>query len=306
MTGFFLLFQEVMHLFGRIKWHYDLLVREFGDIERFLALMECKSSMKNGTENLDGIVGEIEFCDVSFDYPSRPSEPVLRNLNLKIAPRSITAIVGDSGAGKSTISKLLMRLYDPKSGSICIDGINIKNFDLEQLHSQVAIVSQNPELYNCSLRDDIAYGACGKVSEDEIIAAAKLAKCYDFITAFRSGFDTFAGAGGSQLSGGQKQRISIARAAIRNPKILILDEATSALDAENEELVQEALENIMQGKTILIIAHRLSTIKNADEIICMKSGKVVEQGKHEELMENKGSYYSLISKQLFQKHAPKS
>eukprot|EP00638_Chattonella_subsalsa_P023160 CAMPEP_0117872886 /NCGR_PEP_ID=MMETSP0950-20121206/11363_1 /TAXON_ID=44440 /ORGANISM="Chattonella subsalsa, Strain CCMP2191" /LENGTH=568 /DNA_ID=CAMNT_0005725771 /DNA_START=243 /DNA_END=1949 /DNA_ORIENTATION=+ len=299
LAGFFFLYEEVIHLFNRVKWHCDLLIREFGDIERFLSLMEQTSTIVSGTERPE-VIGKLEFQNVVFEYPSRPSEKVLKGLNLNLAPQKITAIVGDSGAGKSTITKLLMRLYDPTSGSVCLDGHDIRSFDLKYLHDQVAIVSQNPELYNCSLRDNIAYGATGPITDEQVHEAAKLAKCYDFITSFRSGFDTFAGARGAQLSGGQKQRIAIARAAIRNPKILILDEATAALDAENEELVQQALENIMMGKTIIVIAHRLSTIKNADEIICMKDGEVVERGTHDSLMELKGAYSNLISMQLFQ------
>mmetsp|Transcript_32437 Transcript_32437/g.40708 ORF Transcript_32437/g.40708 Transcript_32437/m.40708 type:complete len:837 (+) Transcript_32437:163-2673(+) len=303
LAGFFFLYEEVIHLFNRVKWHCDLLIREFGDIERFLSLMEQTSTIVSGTERPE-VIGKLEFQNVVFEYPSRPSEKVLKGLNLNLAPQKITAIVGDSGAGKSTITKLLMRLYDPTSGSVCLDGHDIRSFDLKYLHDQVAIVSQNPELYNCSLRDNIAYGATGPITDEQVHEAAKLAKCYDFITSFRSGFDTFAGARGAQLSGGQKQRIAIARAAIRNPKILILDEATAALDAENEELVQQALENIMQGKTIIVIAHRLSTIKNADEIICMKGGEVVERGTHDSLMILGGVYSNLISLQLVKTAAP--
>jgi ABC-type multidrug transport system fused ATPase/permease subunit len=185
---------------------------------------------------------------VVFDYPARPNEKVFRSLNLHIEPNKVTAIVGDSGAGKSTLAKLLMRLYDPLSGVIRLDGKDIKEMTVPHLHEHIAIVSQALELFNTSLKENIAYGATGEVSDEEIYAAAKLAKCYDFITAFRSGFDTMAGCLGSQLSGGQKQRIAIARAIIRNPKILILDEATSALDSSNEEQVQEALENLMRGR----------------------------------------------------------
>ena len=168
------------------------------------------------------------------------------------------------------------------------------------LREHIAIVSQFPELFNTSLKENIAYGATkrhGEVTDEEIYTAAKLAKCYDLISAFRGSFDTMAGCLGSQLSGGQKQRIAIARAIIRNPKILILDEATSALDSFNEEQVQEALENLMRGKTTIIIAHRLSTIRNADEIVCMKGGRVVERGAYEELLRREGVFFELISKQ---------
>jgi len=299
VTGFFLLYQEVQVVFKDLERLHEFLVREFGDIERFLSLMKAEPKIIDGNQKSSHGKGEICFENVCFEYPARPNELVLKGLNLTIKAKKITAIVGDSGAGKSTLAKLLLRLYDPKSGSILLDGTNIKSLALEHLHKTIGIVSQNPELYNASLRDNIAYGATGEATDEQIIEAAKLAKCYDFIRSFRGGFDTYAGTMGSQLSGGQKQRIAIARVAIRNPSILVLDEATSALDAENEQAVQEALENIMQGKTILIIAHRLSTIKSADEIICMKDGEVVELGNHEQLMELKGTYFNLINKQLF-------
>ena len=275
--------------------------------------------------------GSVEFEDVYFNYPTRPGEQgmslslslslslhviyiyiymitygiyvlyiyiVLKGLSLQIQPNQITALVGDSGGGKSTITKLLLRLYDPAMGKVKIDGVDLTTLDLKCFHEQIAIVSQNPDLFNCSLAENIAYGALKPPSREQIIQAAKLANCHDFIMNFRGGYDTFAGARGNQLSGGQKQRLAIARAAIRDPKILILDEATSALDAENERLVQEALERIMKGRTIIVIAHRLSTIKNAHEIICMKAGKAVEKGSHQELMSLKGSYHNLVTHQL--------
>jgi len=183
-------------------------------------------------------------------------------------------------------------------GSVLVDGHDLKALDTKYLHEQIAIVSQNPELFNASLAENIGYGvADGMHTEKQVMEAAALANC-GFINTFRAGFDTFAGARGAQLSGGQRQRIAIARAAIRDPRILILDEATSALDAENEQLIQEALENIMQGRTTLVIAHRLSTIKNADEIICMKDGEVVERGTHAELMQLGKVYYNLVNKQV--------
>ena len=302
LGGFFLLFHELKDLFGRISWHSALLRNQFGDIERFLDLMKTESQLLDGPDDshLNDMCGKVEFENVVFDYPSRPNEKVFRGLNLHIEPNKVTAIVGDSGAGKSTLAKLLMRLYDPLSGVIRLDGKDIKEMTVAHLHEHIAIVSQLPELFNTSLKENIAYGAAAHnedVSDEEIYAAAKLAKCYDFISAFRSGFDTMAGCLGSQLSGGQKQRIAIARAIIRNPKILILDEATSALDSSNEEQVQEALENLMKGKTTIVIAHRLSTIRNADEIICMKGGEVVERGAYEELLQKEGAFFELINKQ---------
>ena len=219
--------------------------------------MEKKTIMKNGPLEPAKLEGKVEFKNVNFTYPSRPGQQVLKNMNLVLQPGKVTAVVGDSGAGKSTLTSLLMRLYDPTSGDIFVDGYNLKELDIKTFHKYVAVVNQNPLLFNCSIGENIAYGASlDKVSDEDIEAAAKLANAFDFIKSFRGGFDTLAGTLGTQLSGGQKQRLAIARAAIRNPKILILDEATSSLDAENEKIVSEALERIMTGRTILIIAHR--------------------------------------------------
>lgn len=306
LTTFFLVFQEFQDLFGRIKWHWALLQREFTDIERFLELMKVKTALPPGPKKLDTIEGAIEFNNVRFEYPSRPGEEALKGLDLKIRPKKMTAIVGGSGAGKSTVTKLLMRLYDPTSGTITVDGHDIRDIDTCSLHNHIGVVSQNPELFQGSLSDNIRYGsnveevteADEDVVDGEVIEAARLANCLPFIEKFRAGFDTFAGSKGGQLSGGQKQRIAIARAAIRRSSVMILDEATSALDAENERLVQDALENIMEGKTTIVIAHRLSTIQNADEVICMDGGVVAERGTHTVLMAADGVYANLVRKQL--------
>jgi len=331
LTSFFLLFQQFQDIFGSIKWHYELLVREFPDIDRFLALMQATSSVRDGTDVLPGHrpvatcaveadagagdstpaaklsatastggSGEIGFHGVHFEYPSRPGEKVLKGLTLTLQPNCMTAVVGDSGAGKSTITKLLMRLYDPSHGTVTLDGVDIATLQLKHLHEQIAIVPQNPDLFNCSIGDNIAYGASARPTTEEIHAAAKLANCYDFVTKFRGGFDTLAGARGAQLSAGQKQRIAIARAAVRKPRILILDEATSSLDVENERTVQEALDRLMKGRTTIVIAHRLCTIQNADEIVCMRDGQVAEKGSHSQLMKKGkgGAYFNLVSKQL--------
>ena len=300
LPAFLLLIRSFRELFGRIKWHHEVLVQEFADIERFIDLMKAKPSVINGGDNVNNVEGEIEFNNVWFEYPSRPGEEVLKGLNLKILPRRITAIVGDSGAGKSTITKLLMRLYDPNTGIITLDGKDIKALDINCLHNHIGIVNQNPDLFNAPLTDNIGYGFTSKnYDQFQIEKASDIANC-GFISKFRGKFDTFAGSRGTNLSGGQKQRLAIARAAIRDPSILILDEATSSLDAENEALVQEALENVMKNRTILIIAHRLSTIKNADTIICMKDGEVVEQGTHTMLMSKRGTYYNLVNTQIIE------
>jgi len=203
---------------------------------------------------------------------------------------------------KAHLTSLLMRLYDPTSGDIFVDGFNLKELNLETYHNFISVVNQNPLLFQSSIGDNIAYGAnSANISDEEIVASAKLANAYDFVMGFRGGMDTSAGIMGSQLSGGQKQRLAIARAIIKNPNILILDEATSSLDAENEKIVSEALDKVKDGKTTLIIAHRLSTIRNADEILVMKKGTLVERGTHLELLNLDGVYKKLVSNQIEEK-----
>jgi len=259
--------------------------------------MKEEQHMVNGTQKLCNQHGKVVFEKVRFEYPSRLGEEALKGLSMETKPQEMTTIVGSSGAGKSTISKLLMRLYDPKEGSVMLDDINLKDIDIKKLYNQIAIIPQNPDLFNVSLGDNIAYGIDGKVTKDQIIEAAKLANWYVF-SKVRGGFCTFAGARGTQLSAGQKQWIAIVRAAIRKSKILILEETTSSLDVENERLVQDALERIMKGRTTIFIAHRLCTYKNANEIICMKDGQMVEKGTHTNLMGNSGVYYHLVKEQL--------
>ena len=249
--------------------------------------------------NFSFSTGEIVFNDVKFRYPSRPKDQVLKGLNLTIKPNQTTAIVGHSGAGKSTIAKMITRLYDPTSGYITVDGQDLKSYKIEHYRSKIAVVDQSPELFNRPLAENIAYGMVNSddVTYEKIEEAGKIANC-DFIKDFREGYYTFAGYSGCDLSGGQLQRIAIARAAIRDPKILVLDEATSSLDSNNEKEVQEALEKLMKGRTVIVIAHRLSTIRNADNIVCMKNGNVAEQGTHDELMALKGAYHKLVSQQI--------
>ena len=202
---------------------------------------------------------------------------------------------------------MITRLYDPSSGSITVDGHDLKTYEIEHYRSKIAVVDQNPQLFNRPLADNIAYGMVNPndVTYEEIEKAGKIANC-NFISDFREGYYTFAGNSGCDLSGGQLQRIAIARAAIRDPKILVLDEATSSLDACNEKEVQEALEKLMKGRTVIVIAHRLSTIKNADNIVCMKSGNLAEEGTHDELMARKGAYYKLVSQQIVKEKKEKT
>lgn len=242
--------------------------------------------------------GHIKFQDVCFSYPARFDVAVLKNLSFEIFPNETVAIVGSSGAGKSTIAQLLMRFYDTDSGSITIDGIDLKDYDIYALRNQIGIVSQEPILISESIEDNIRYGK-PKASSDEVVESAKLAFAHDFITKFPDHYKTLVGEKGVQLSGGQKQRVALARAILKNPKVLILDEATSALDSESESLVQKALEHLQKSRTTLIIAHRLSTIKKANRILVLDQGQVIQIGSHEELLkETNGFYKKLIEKQF--------
>lgn len=242
--------------------------------------------------------GHIKFKNVYFSYPARFDVAVLKNLTFEIFPNETVAIVGSSGAGKSTIAQLLMRFYDTDSGSITIDGIELKDYDIYALRNQIGIVSQEPILISESIEDNIRYGK-PKASSNEVVESAKLAYAHDFIIKFPDHYKTLVGEKGVQLSGGQKQRVALARAILKNPKVLILDEATSALDSESESLVQKALEHLQKSRTTLIIAHRLSTIKKANRILVLDQGQVVQIGSHEELLkETNGFYKKLIEKQF--------
>ena len=298
VTAFFLLFSKINQTYTFISNQYIRLIEMIPRVEKLSELYEKESTLRPGPLEPEQIEGKIELVDVSFTYPSRPGQQVLRNINILLQPGKVTAVVGDSGAGKSTLTNLLLRLYDPTSGNIYVDGFNLKELDLRAYHRHIAVVNQNPLLFNSSISDNIAYGAYQEVTEQEVRASARLANADDFIMSFRGDYDNLAGTMGTKLSGGQKQRLAIARAAIRDPSILILDEATSSLDAENEAAVTEALDRVMRGKTILIIAHRLSTVKEADEILVMMEGEVVERGTHSSLLQLDGVYKKLVQKQL--------
>jgi len=238
--------------------------------------------------------GMILFRNVSFHYPTRPDQEVLSDLSFSVEANQKIALVGHSGAGKSTIAALLLRLYDPVSGNIYFGGRNTKTVPYSELRSQIAFVPQDVFLFAASIRDNIAYGNPG-AADAEIITAAKQANAWDFIRHFPEGINTMVGDRGLQLSGGQRQRIAIARALLKNPRILILDEATSALDSESEQLVQSALNHLMQGRTSIIIAHRLSTIREVDKIIVLDKGKVVEEGSHQQLINIEGGIYKSLT-----------
>lgn len=257
-----------------------------------------KVNLENGLKlDEEQFTGEIKFENVTFYYPSRPNQVVLENFNLTLRPGQTVALVGQSGSGKSTIAALLERFYEPTSGRITIDGINLDEISPNWLRGQaVGFIEQQPILFGTTILENIRYGRPNARLED-IYEAAHDSQCHDFISHLPDGYNTLVGERGIQLSGGQRQRIAIARALLKEPKILILDEATSALDANSEAVVQQALDEAAQHRTCLIIAHRLSTIKNADLIVVMDNGKVVEVGTHAELMTRKGYYFDLVKQQ---------
>uniref|UniRef100_A0A8C0HS18 MDR1 protein n=1 Tax=Buteo japonicus TaxID=224669 RepID=A0A8C0HS18_9AVES len=242
--------------------------------------------------------GSIMIKDVAFNYPNRPEVKILQGLNLKVEKGQTLALVGSSGCGKSTVVQLLERFYDPLDGEMLFDGKNAKTLNIQWLRAQIGIVSQEPMLFDCTIAENIAYGDNSRqVPHEEIVNAAKEANIHSFIDSLPDKYNTRVGDKGTQLSGGQKQRIAIARALVRQPQILLLDEATSALDTESEKIVQEALDKAREGRTCIVIAHRLSTIQNADKIAVVQNGKVIEQGTHQQLLAEKGVYYSLVNVQ---------
>ncbi|KAK1165701.1 bile salt export pump-like isoform X1 [Acipenser oxyrinchus oxyrinchus] len=252
--------------------------------------------MSEAGYKLDKVKGDIEFHNINFHYPSRPEVKILDQLSMVIKAGETTAFVGPSGAGKSTAVQLIQRFYDPKDGMVTLDGHDIRSLNIQWLRSLIGIVEQEPVLFATTIAENIRYGR-EDASMEEIIQAAKEANAYNFIMDLPQKFDTLVGEGGGQMSGGQKQRIAIARALVRNPRILLLDMATSALDNESEAVVQEALDKVRMGRTTISIAHRLSTIKNADVIIGFEHGRAVERGKHDELLERKGVYFTLVTLQ---------
>ncbi|XP_030209850.1 bile salt export pump isoform X2 [Gadus morhua] len=252
--------------------------------------------MSESGYKLDRVKGDIEFHNVTFHYPARPEVKILDQLSVAVKTGETTAFVGPSGAGKSTAVQLIQRFYDPKEGMVTLDGHDIRGLNIQWLRSLIGIVEQEPVLFATTIAENIRYGRPG-VSMDDIIAAAKEANAYSFIMDLPRRFETPVGEGGGQMSGGQKQRIAIARALVRNPRLLLLDMATSALDNESEATVQRALDKVRQGRTTISIAHRLSTIRNADVIVGFEHGRAVERGKHEVLMERKGVYFTLVTLQ---------
>jgi len=276
---------------------YAKIQKAIGATEHLLDILNepAENITDNTTKN--SVSGHIQFKDLSFAYPSRPEIKVLKSLNFEIKEGQNIALVGPSGAGKTTLASILFGFYKINEGQVLIDEKNIEDYDLHFLRKQIAIVPQDILLFGGTIKENIAYGKL-EATEQEIEEAARKANAINFINEFPEKMETLVGERGIQLSGGQRQRIAIARALLKNPRILILDEATSALDSESEKLVQEAMEVLMKGRTSLVIAHRLSTIKNSDCILVVENGQIIEQGTHKEL-DKTGGLYSQLSKMQF-------
>lgn len=277
---------------------YNSISVNIPSIGRVFEVMEKepKVTNKENSVNFEEFKKEISFSNVEFSYLDS-KEKILKGINLKVEKGETIALVGNSGGGKSTIVNLIPRFFDVTNGSLEIDGIDVRDYNVKSLRKKIGIVPQETFLFSGTLKSNIKYGK-NDATDEEIIEAAKQANAHEFIEKLENGYETEIGERGAKLSGGQKQRIAIARAILENPQILILDEATSALDNESEKLVQEALEKLMKGKTTFVIAHRLSTIENSDKIAVIQQGELKELGKHEELMELNGIYYGLYNKKF--------
>lgn len=289
LTFMFVLFR-MMPLVSQVNGSRENLSRFQGSINNIQQLLTThdKPYLDNGHLQFQGLRQKIGFDDTSFAYET--SHPILKNIELTIDKGKVTALVGASGAGKSTLADLIARFYDPTRGSVLFDGEDLRNFDIISVRRKMAIVSQDTFIFNASVKDNIAYGL-ERVDEKDIWQAAQLAHAVEFIKELPDGWDTILGDRGVRLSGGQRQRIAIARALLRNPDILILDEATSALDSVTEQLIQESLEKLSQGRTVIAIAHRLSTIAKADKVIVLEQGRIIEQGSYQELLATRGELW---------------
>jgi len=281
----------------RLAFMTNVIARTISAGERIFEILDTISEVK---EKPNAIVlssprGEVRFEDASFSYST--SEPVLKKVSFQANPGELVALLGGSGSGKSTIANLVPRFYDPTFGRVTIDGVDIRDMTLDSLRKNVGIVQQNVFLFSASVRDNIAYGALG-ATDEEIVAAAKAAYLHDFIKSLDEGYDTWVGERGVTLSGGEKQRLAIARTLLTNPKILILDDSTSSVDVETEHLILRALGELIKGRTTFVITHRIQVMQNADLILMLKDGEVVEQGKHKELMAKNGYYRQIFESQV--------
>ena len=285
---------------GALSEVWGELQRAAGATERLIELLEAESPIQAPAAPkppMEPARGALRFDNVTFRYPSRPDDPALDGFSMQIAPGETVALVGPSGAGKTTVFQLLLRFYDPQSGRVLLDGVDLQEMDPEKLRTRFSLVPQEPMIFAASAAENIAFGRPG-ASRAEIEAAAEAAAAHEFIAALPQGYDTYVGERGVMLSGGQKQRIAIARAILRDAPVLLLDEATSALDAESERLVQQAVERLSAGRTTLVIAHRLATVKKADRIVVLDSGAIASQGPHEALVAEDGLYARLARLQF--------
>ncbi len=297
LTSFLLYTFYLAFSLGALSGLYGDYQRAVGASQRVFELLAQEPVLRPGSKILPEVVGKMELQQVVFAYPSRADVTVLERVDITLDPGRVVALVGPSGGGKSTVAALLSRFYDPLSGLVRLDGVDLRELEPSWLRRQIGMVAQEPVLFAMSLGDNIRYGR-PEATDAEVEAAAKAANAHDFIMALPEGYRTQVGERGVRLSGGQRQRIAIARALLKDPRVLVLDEATSALDAESEHLVQEALERLMKGRTVLVIAHRLSTVKNADRVVVVEGGKIAESGTHDELVAANGLYHRLVERQF--------
>ena len=299
LTSFILYTLTVSVAVGALGSLWTDFMSATGAAGRVFELLDRTAAIPNtGGQKPNNVQGQITLDHVSFAYPSRPDALVLKTVTFSVEPGTVAALVGPSGGGKSTIAGLIPRFYDPTGGAVLWDGLDVRDWDGCWLRQHIGVVAQDPVLMSTSIIDNIRYGR-EDASEADVIQAAKAAYAHDFIIKFPDGYQTLVGERGVQLSGGQRQRVAIARALLKNPKVLILDEATSALDTESEYLVKQALQKLMLGRTTIVIAHRLSTIRNADKVIVIDQGVIMQEGRHETLLADKdGLYARLLAKQF--------
>ncbi len=297
LTSFLLYTLTLAFSIGALSGVYEDLMRAVGASERVFELLDRTPSVSSGELRLEHVAGRVALSGVSFAYPARRDVPVLASVDLVLEPDQVVALVGPSGGGKSTISALVSRFYDPDAGSVSLDGVDYRELDPEWLRKQVGVVAQDPVLFATTVAENIRYGR-PDASDEDVESAARAANIHDFVIGLPDRYRTVVGERGVRLSGGQKQRVAIARALLKDPRVLILDEATSALDAESEFLVQDALKRLMKGRTTLVIAHRLSTVREASLVLVVDQGRVVQRGPHAVLVNEDGLYRALVQRQL--------